>query len=171
MTNLPMTNNRNIVMLKCADLAMLVAGAVALLFLVILPDPLAGQLPPIWLTFGVLGLFAVSYWLMNKALKKHMSGDAFSSWRTITGRGFCLAAIVGVVISGWDSFVSIWQIFVPMMVIVFAVSWGVPALMKKRMEADAFAKFDRKYQWASFAVLAAVLFVFVKYIIPLWISK
>lgn len=164
MANTEMTNNRAIVVLKCADLAVLAAFAAGFLFLITRSPEDALKLPFLSL-FVVALLAAAAYWQLHRALKKRVGDNSYSAWNKKTGWWFIAVFIPGLAALKWDMFVATLPTMAAALFAGIVFFRLVPALLKRRMEADAFAKFDRKYQKAAVAVLMLAFgaYIFLRY--------
>lgn len=158
-----MTNDRAIVLLKGAQLALVVA-LVALIWLS-MPSPpsFSDPLPPMWLVVVVGALAWAVDRQIQSALKKRMGEDAFSVWKYKPRWDIMFVALAFMVVVNRERLAET----LPAMGVGLAIGLvsfnAVPALAKKRMKADDFAKFNRKYQWAAFAVLGMLYVGYVVY--------
>ncbi len=170
MVKTEMTNDRAIVMLKCAEVALFVVFMGCGLFVQSLKPADVDSIPygfvSIYTIVAISALLLVATCWIHHALKGRMSGDAFSSWQKKFGWGLVLYFALLSVFSfrDWERFATGELLSpAPLMVITIVLFLGADALLKERMGADAFAKFIRIYQWAVTAVLVAAYVGYVAY--------
>lgn len=170
MTKTEMTNDRAVVVLKCAEVALCVVLMGCGLFLQSLKPADIDSIPygfvSIYTIVAISALLLVAMWRAHNALKGRMSDDAFSAWQKKFGWGLALFFALLSIFSyrDWERFATGELLSpAPLMVITLVLFLGADSLLKERMGADAFTKFNRIYQWAVVVVLVAAYAGYVAY--------